>query len=295
MEVTNTGSVAGKDVVELYAQSPYTDYDKENGVEKPSVELLAYAKTSVLEPGASETVTMTFDEEQFKAYDANGAKNYILDAGTYYITAAKDAHEAINNILTAKGKTTADGMTASGDVAMVSTYEPKNADTDLTTYAKDTYSGAEITNQLDDAKGDVTYLTRNDWTGTFPTHDGEPTDEISTWGNEINGSDKDGNPASYVYSKTIDADGLKALDSFDSGSPVDASQFDDKIVYGKKNNLTLIQMRGLDFDDPQWEDLLDELTYEDYYNTIALFRIWYLNILILLICHSARMPIQQTA
>ena len=74
----------------------------------------------------------------------------------------------------------------------------------------------------------VTYLTRNDWTGTFPTHDGEPTDEISTWGNEINGSDKDGNPASYVYSKTIDAGGLKALDSFDSGSPVDASEFDDK-------------------------------------------------------------------
>lgn len=113
--MTNTGSVAGKDVVELYAQSPYTEYDKENGVEKPSVELLAYGKTSVLEPGASETVTMTFDEEQFKAYDANGAKTYILDAGTYYITAAKDAHEAINNILTAKGKTTADGMTEAGE------------------------------------------------------------------------------------------------------------------------------------------------------------------------------------
>lgn len=270
VEVTNTGSVAGKDVVELYAQSPYTEYDKENGVEKPSVELLAYGKTSVLEPGASETVTMTFDEEQFKAYDANGAKTYILDAGTYYITAAKDAHEAINNILTAKGKTTADGMTEAGDASMVTTYEPENADTDLTTYAKDTYSGAEITNQFDDAKGDVNYLTRNDWTGTFPTHDGEPTDEISTWGNEINGSDKDGNPASYVYSKTIDAGGLKALDSFDSGSPVDASEFDDKIVYGKKNGLTLIQMRGLDFDDPQWDDLLDELTYEDYYNTIGL-------------------------
>ncbi len=68
---------------------------------------------------------MTFDEEQFKAYDANGAKTYILDAGTYYITAAKDAHEAINNILTAKGKTTADGMTEAGDASMVTTYEPE--------------------------------------------------------------------------------------------------------------------------------------------------------------------------
>lgn len=270
VEVTNTGNVAGKDVVEIYAQSPYTAYDKENGVEKASVELVAYGKTQTLEPGASDTVTMTFTEEQLKAYDANGAQTYILDAGTYYITAAANAHEAVNNVLAAKGKTVADGMTAEGKASMVVTYEPSIVEADTTTYATDSYSGAEITNQLQDAAGDVTYLTRNDWVGTFPKHDGEVTDVISTWGNEINGEDAEGNPASYVYSKEISAEDLAQLDSFDSGSPVDASAFDDEIVYGKDNGLTLIEMRGLDFDDPKWEDLLDELTYEDYYNTIAL-------------------------
>ena len=113
--VTNTGDVSGKDVVEVYVQSPYTDYDKTNGVEKPAVELVGYGKTAELAPGASETVSVTFTKDQLKAYDANGAKTYILDAGDYYITAAKDAHEAVNNVLAAKGKTAADGMTADGD------------------------------------------------------------------------------------------------------------------------------------------------------------------------------------
>ena len=89
VKVTNTGSVAGKDVVEVYAQSPYTDYDKANKVEKAAVELVGYAKTSELAPGASETVTVTFDQEQLKSYDYVNAKTYILDAGDYYITAAK--------------------------------------------------------------------------------------------------------------------------------------------------------------------------------------------------------------
>lgn len=79
--MTNTGDVSGKDVVEVYVQSPYTDYDKTNGVEKPAVELVGYGKTAELAPGASETVSVTFTKDQLKAYDANGAKTYILDAG----------------------------------------------------------------------------------------------------------------------------------------------------------------------------------------------------------------------
>ena len=121
--MTNTGDVSGKDVVEVYVQSPYTDYDKTNGVEKPAVELVGYGKTAELAPGASETVSVTFTKDQLKAYDANGAKTYILDAGDYYITAAKDAHEAVNNVLAAKGKTAADGMTADGDAAFTAEVE----------------------------------------------------------------------------------------------------------------------------------------------------------------------------
>mgnify|MGYP000594546368 CR=1 FL=1 len=103
--VTNTGDVAGKDVVQVYFQSPYTDYDKANGIEKTAAELCGFAKTDVLAPGASEDVTITVKKSELRTYDANNAKTYILDAGDYYFTAATDAHNAVNNILAAKGFT----------------------------------------------------------------------------------------------------------------------------------------------------------------------------------------------
>lgn len=251
--VTNTGGVAGKDVVELYAQSPYTDYDRANGVEKAAVTLVGFAKTQLLEPGASQTVEVTFDEFQLASYDYQGAKTWILDAGTYYVTAAGNSHEAVNNVLAAKG------AAVEGNVAMTATYLPDNAEVDAITYATDGLTGEKITNRLDDAAGDLTYLTRSDWTGTFPTHDGEPTSQVSTWGNEINGDDG----VSYTYGKAASADLIAQLDSTDSGNP-DAQAWDGDLVYGAENGLTLIQMRGLDYDDPAWDDLLDQLTPEDY-------------------------------
>ena len=266
--VTNTGEVAGKDVVELYAQSPYTDYDRANGVEKASVELVGLAKTGVLEPGASETVEITFSEEQLKSYDAEGAGTYILDAGTYYVTAGRNAHDAVNNVLAAKGYTTADGMTAEGNTAMVATYVPDNVDVDVTTYAADSYTGERIENLFDDALGNAGTLTRADWTGTFPTHDGTPLEGIvSTWGNEING-EIDGQSASLLYVKEASPELIAQLDSTDSGNP-ELEAWDGEIVYGAGNGLTLIEMRGLDYDDPAWDDLLDQLTSEDYFVTIA--------------------------
>ena len=302
VDVENTGDMAGKDVVEIYAQSPYTEYDKANGVEKASVQLVAYGKTSELAPGEKETVTCTFSKEQLKAYDENGAQTYIFDAGDYYITAAANAHAAINNILAAKsekpvqkadldseetadneesatqeeaeskielltaGGLSAEEATTGGNAEFVSVYTPDNTDADVTTYATDSYSGVEITNQLQDCKADVTYLTRSDWEGTFPTHDGTPGTQISTWGNEINGEDG----VSYTYVKTASDDLIAELDSFSSGTEIDPETLaDTQIVYGADNSLTLIDMRGLDYGDPLWEDLLDELTPEEIYNTIG--------------------------
>ena len=269
VKVTNTGSVAGKDVVEVYAQSPYTDYDKTNKVEKAAVELVGYAKTSELAPGASETVKITFDQEQLKSYDYVNAKTYILDAGDYYITAAKNAHDAVNNILAVKGKTVEDGMTADGNTEFVATYTPSNGTVDTTTYKNDTTTGVEVTNQLDQANGGFQYLSRNDWTGTWPTTDGEVSDQISTWGNPINGTDANGNPASYTYYKTISSEDLAKLDSFDSLNTTDPSTLTDELVYGKDNGLGLIDMRGLDYNDPKWNDLLDQLTPSDYQTLIT--------------------------
>lgn len=219
-------------------------------------------------------VTCTFSKEQLKAYDENGAETYIFDAGDYYISAAENAPAAINNILAAKSEecfATAGGLsteaaTTGGNADFVSVYTPDNTDTDVTTYATDSYSGVTITNQLQDCKADVTYLSRSDWEGTFPTHDGEPGQQISTWGNEINGEDG----VSYTYVKTASDDLIAELDSFSSGTDVDPETLaDTQIVYGADNGLTLIDMRGLDFDDPLWDDLLDELTADEIYNTIG--------------------------
>ena len=251
--VTNTGDVAGKDVVELYAQSPYTDYDRANGVEKSAVELVGYAKTKLLEPGESQTVTVTFDESQLAAYDSEGAGTWVLDAGTYYVTAAHNAHDAANNVLTAKGASVA------GNKSLADTYVPANTDVDVTTYATDSLTGVAVTNHLDDAAGDVTYLTRADWEGTFPTHDGEPTSQVSTWGNEINGEDG----VSYTYGKVASSDLLAKLDSTDSGNP-DVKVWEGDLTYGADNGLSLIDLRGLDYTDPLWDKLLDQLTPEDY-------------------------------
>lgn len=262
--VTNTGDVAGKDVVQVYLQKPYTAYDIANRVEKASVELVGYGKTGLLEPGASETVTVTFDKELLKSYDYFGAKTYIMDAGDYYITAASDSHKAINNILAVKGKTVADGMTEDGNAAFVDVYTPDITEVDTVTYSVDTKTGVEITNRFEDANGDLPYLTRNDWVGTYPVHDGEIGTNISTWGNEINGVDATGMPASYTYYKTASKELLAQLNSYDSGSPVDPASLTDTPVYGADNGLSLIQLRGLAFDDPLWEDLLDQLTAEDY-------------------------------
>ncbi len=261
VKVTNTGDMAGKEVVELYLQSPYTDYDKANKVEKAAVQLVGYGKTSVLEPGASETVEITFDKKELRAYDYTTAKTYIVDAGDYYVTAAPNAHEAVNNILAVKGYTVADGMTADGDASLTAKYTV--AEMDTRTYSVDAETGEAVTNQFDDARGDFDCLSRSDWTGTYPAHDGEPTETISTWGNEINGVDADGNPAAFEYGKPASTALLEQLRGTDSGSPVDPASLTDEVVYGAKNGLTLADLRGLAYDDEKWELLLDQLTEKD--------------------------------
>lgn len=147
--VKNTGSVAGKDVVQVYAQSPYTDYDKQNGVEKASVQLLGFGKTGLLEPGKSETVTVEMDLKYLASYDRNNAKTYILDAGDYYFAIGNGAHAALNNILVAKGKTTADGMDDDGNPDLAKTWTCSSLD--KTSFATGADGVTPITNQFDNA------------------------------------------------------------------------------------------------------------------------------------------------
>lgn len=234
--VTNTGDAAGRDVVEVYYQAPYTDYDKENNVEKASVNLAEFAKTDLLEAGESQTVEVTFDlEKTMKSYDSKGARTYIMDDGDYYITAAQDAHEAVDNILAAKGYDQADGNADMTGVYSVPEF--LTLDTDSTT-------GAEITNLFDDAEAlDAEYLSRQDWSrveeGLTYTADGTNIENLSAY-----------------YNRS----GWAA-----AGRPSEADSTDE-FTTGADNGLTLADMTGLSYDDPQWEQLLDEMSITEMHD-----------------------------
>ena len=243
--VTNAGDMAGKETVQIYLQSPYTQYDIDNLVEKASVQLIGFGKTDVLEPGASEVLTVSVDKRDMAAYDAYGAGTYILDAGDYYLTTATDAHNAVNNILAAKGYTTADGMDAEGNAAL--TYMWTEAELDTTSYST-SLNGTKIVNQLSGADinlyegsdDSITYLTRNDWEGTFPkeivqlTLTEQMIDELQ---------DVQYDPADYP----------------ETAMP----------TLGADNGLSLYDMIGKDFDDPDWQLLLDQLTFDEMVSMIG--------------------------
>ncbi len=248
--VTNTGDTySGKETVQVYSQSPYTAYDIANGVEKASVALCGFAKTGILAPGASETVAVYVDKRDLASFDAYGAGTYILDDGDYYLTVATDAHNAVNNTLAAKGYTvesTEGRMDADGDAALA--YKWTQESFDATTYATSS-NGTEITAQLsesdinlysgNDGQG-VTYLTRNDWTGTFPTQ----ITQLALTDQMIDDlQDIQYDPADYeaVMMPTLGAD----------------------------NGMKLVDMVGKEYDDPAWDALLDQLTFDEMVSMIG--------------------------
>ena len=248
--VTNTGSLAGKETVQVYAQSPYTDYDKENKVEKAAAQLIGFGKTDILEPGAAETITVYVDKRDLASYDTYGAKTYILDAGDYYLTVATDAHNAVNNTLAAKGYTvenTEGRMDYDGNAAL--TYKYVQAEFDSTTYATSA-NGTPITNQLSLADPNlyegtegqsVTWLSRNDWTGTYPSDEQivlQLTEQLIA---DLQQMRYD--PADY--------------------------ESEEMPTLGAENGLKLVDMIGLDYDDPKWEQLLDQLSFDEMVSLIG--------------------------
>ena len=147
--VTNTGAVAGKETVQVYLQKPYGDYNKQNDVEAASAELVAFDKTDLLQPGQSQTLTIPVNERQFASYDAYNAGTYVLTEGDYYLTAAKNAHDAVNNFLAKKGYTienTQNRMDADGNAALVC--DPIACALDTETYSTSVATGAAIENQF---------------------------------------------------------------------------------------------------------------------------------------------------
>ncbi len=246
--VTNTGDTyAGKETVQIYVQSPYTAYDVKNGVEKAAVALCGFGKTDVLEPGGSQTLQIFVDKRDLASYDAYGCGTYMLDKGDYYLTAATDAHDAVNNILAAKGCRAKDGrMDADGSKEL--TYKWKNAKQDTASYAS-SLNGTPITNQLsasdinlsEDLDGQkITYLSRSDWTGTFPTE--------------------------AVKLRLTEKLTAKLQDVQYDAAAYEAVEMP---VLGADNGLKLVDLIGVSYDDPKWDELLDQLSFDDMVSLIG--------------------------
>ena len=243
--VKNTGSMAGKDVVEIYAQAPYIA----GGVEKAAVVLAGYAKTKELKAGESEKITVTFPLKDIASYDFVANKTWILDAGTYYVTAGRDAHDAVNNVLAAKGFSVpgrAD-MTGSFDLA-----ELKLLDTSVT--------GAKVTNQFANAElPGAAYLSRSNWAAMDDNGIRYSTQEVAGLSKC---TDAEGTVGTAVITDDLAAAFARGgADSVDldelAKQPFPAKE---DYVYGAEveNPLTLVSMKGKAFDDPQWDDLMNQ-------------------------------------
>lgn len=220
VEVTNTGDVAGKDVVEVYYKPPYTN----GGIEKSSANLIEFAKTNLLQPGESQTVTVTFSIEDMASYDENNAKAYVLEKGDYVISINSDSHTVL------------DQKTYTADKDVVYKGENKRASDDTA-----------ATNVFEDAKGDVTYLSRADHFANYEEATVAPA------------SAELGEPYVSEYHLNSNFDKTTYLNDEDVMPTT-----------GADNGLTLADMRDADYDDPRWEKLLDQLTVDEMANMIAM-------------------------
>lgn len=254
VKVTNTGDTAGKYSVLVFAQTPYGEYEQENKVEKAAVNLVGFGKTkTALAPGASETVMVEVARYLLASYDANNAEGYIISEGTNYFAVGNDAHDALNNILAAKhasGMYDHEGNPVAGNVKCVYEF---NSDFDSASYLSSQNTGIRVTNAfedndinywMDDAHK-ITYLTRSDWNGTFPTQPAKVAASQKMI-DDLNSFYPDKNSIYETYYKP------------ESGPDVNSFN------QGKSIGLNFVATRDFaDYDDPMWDKFVDQLTIDE--------------------------------
>ncbi len=247
VKVTNTGDVAGKDSVQLYWKAPYTV----GGIEKADRVLCAFDKTKMLEPGASQTLHLTFHLQDVANYDfmdknGNDHVGYELDGGKYSILLNKNAHETYDSV---DVKVTAGGII----------------------YTVDRYTGYEVTNRFTDngfyssmpGENDIefTQFSRADWEGTFPTHptyesstvkEGSRFEEFLTHEFNIWELDEDKN-FEYIPEKAYVSEAQAAEKGWKQ----------ENSTLAKANRIQLLEMKGLDVDDPKWEEFMNQMTWAE--------------------------------
>lgn len=220
--VTNTGSVAGKDVVEIYSNPPYTN----GGIEKASANLLDFEKTNELAPGESQTMEFSIPVEDLASYDYQTNGCYVLEGGDYIISANNDSHNV------ADSKT----YTVASDIV----YNESN---------KRSSDAVAATNEFDFAEGEVTYLSRADGFANY--------------------AEATAAPANYEMSDADKAVFYNAHSYTESGYEADDDANAEDITTGAKNGLKLVELRGVDYNDPKWDDLLDQMTIDEMQQLIG--------------------------
>lgn len=220
--VTNTGSVAGKDVVEIYSDPPYTN----GGIEKSSANLLDFAKTSELAPGESQTIEFSIPVEDLASYDYQTNGCYVLEAGDYVISANDDSHNVADS----------QTYTVASDIV----YNESN---------KRGSDAVAATNEFDFAEGEITYLSRADGFANYAEATAAPATYEMT----------DEQKAAFDNAHTYTEAGYQNDD--------DANAAD--ITTGAKNGLKLVDLRGVDYNDAKWDQLLDQMTIDEMQQTIG--------------------------
>ena len=220
--VTNTGSVAGKDVVEIYSDPPYTN----GGIEKSTANLLDFAKTSELAPGESQTIEFSIPVEDLASYDYQTNGCYVLEAGDYVISANDDSHNVADS----------QTYTVASDIV----YNESN---------KRGSDAVAATNEFDFAEGEITYLSRADGFANYAEATAAPATYEMT----------DEQKAAFDNAHTYTEAGYQNDD--------DANAAD--ITTGAKNGLKLVDLRGVDYNDAKWDQLLDQMTIDEMQQTIG--------------------------
>ncbi|MCD8285610.1 MAG: glycoside hydrolase family 3 C-terminal domain-containing protein [Clostridia bacterium] len=275
--VENTGTYAGKEVVQAYLQKPYTDNDTYYEIEKSAIELAGYAKTSTLQPGDREEVQITVPQEYFKTYDANSSGTYVIEKGTYYLTVAQDVHAAVNNILSSQGENVGEAVLGGAEDTKATSFSGQNVyqtelSDDNSTYSVSAQTGAKIINRFSEGdinmysgagSNSVTYLSRADWDATYPAEAPE-IDITSQMASDINFGNE---PSALGYEMPeygIFASGsTTGLPDVENGDLV-AYQFIDAPLYPENEDPNELY-NGITYGEwaDMWDQLLNQMTYKE--------------------------------
>lgn len=280
VDVKNTGERSGRDVVELYYQSPYTDYDKEHHIEKPAVNLVGFAKTEMIAPQSTKTVEMDVNIRDFRSYDDSGEGRYLLEAGDYYLTAASDAHMAVNNILKAKLPANSENLQKICETSAITHQTEMESSKYLVaaqTLEEVVYD--DVHNLFSDATliDRSEYLSRKNWSKMDQNGIRYATSQVDVncpgvgknpWGNTHIAAcaEIDGKQFRAVLPEGL-LDRLKSSDSLIPEEKKEDNSTAPKL--NQKHNIDLIDMRGLPYDDPKWDLLLEQVSVEELSKLVA--------------------------